>query len=389
MPKAKMGETDHFWYRLGPADIYIDSQRGNKAFGRADGQVMLSEDNGETWPHVLAFPDANNVTFSCILGNGNIVFATREKLFLSEDNLQSCEEIIVKGLDGSDYLPHTPQDPDRPGWYFHTLAGVNTFDVKGTEMLVWGNYCNVSGGATPVNIYYSTDGGRTVKLAYAFGQSPYTRDNGSPGGGSEGTILGNPDNPVCCRHVHTVAYNPAEDAFYACTGDHDKPEGYEVHWLKGKYDAAADSWDWQVLLSDRMNSRYKAGGINFVDGDLYWISDSNCREPYDRGVFRCRPEDLTAIEKHTMLFNPEVESGALMIQDGVFLATHCAPASPLACGIIISTDNGKTWAQYDLSELGPRSGTRLHEKNGDGWFRMDLRTGWIDYGEVLFLKAKQ
>ena len=39
-------------------------------------------------------------------------------------------------------------------------------------MLVWGNYCNVVGGAAPVNIYYSTDSGHTVKIAYAFGQDP-------------------------------------------------------------------------------------------------------------------------------------------------------------------------------------------------------------------------
>ena len=50
--------------------------------------------------------------------------------------------------------------PDNPGWYFHPLPGVNSWDVHGTEMLVWGNYCNVLGGAAPVNIYYSTDKGR-------------------------------------------------------------------------------------------------------------------------------------------------------------------------------------------------------------------------------------
>ena len=44
--------------------------------------------------------------------------------------------------------------------------------MNGKEMMVWGNYCNVLGGATPVNIYYSTDSGRTVKIAYAFGQNP-------------------------------------------------------------------------------------------------------------------------------------------------------------------------------------------------------------------------
>ena len=82
-----------------------------------------------------------------ILKNGNILFATREQLFLSTDNLKTHRAIIVKNRDGSDYLPHTPQNPDQPGWYFHSLDGEHTWDVDGTEMLVWGNYCNVLGGA--------------------------------------------------------------------------------------------------------------------------------------------------------------------------------------------------------------------------------------------------
>jgi hypothetical protein len=388
MSQVHSGETDHFWYRLQPEGIYIDSQRDNKAFARAEGELLLSEDNGQTWPHRLAFPNAHNLTFSHILKNGNVVFATRAKLYVSTDDLRTCEQITVKDLDGSDYVPHTPQDPERPGWYFHTLSGVCSWDVHGTEMLVWGNYCNVAGGAVPVNIYYSTDGGLSVKIAYTFGQNPFIRDNGSPSGGPEGTLLGNPDNSVLTRHIHIVSYNPVEDAFYACTGDSDRDGYFECHWLRGTYDMAADTWDWQVVISDHLNSRYKAGGICFVDGLMYWISDSNGPEPYDRGIFCCKPEDLGNKDKHTRLFNPEVESGALLIQDGVFLGTHCAPASPLACGIIVSTDNGATWAQYDLAELGPRSGTRLHEKNSDGWFRMDLRTGWIDYADVLFLKPK-
>jgi len=384
-----IASTDHFWYRLQPEGPYIDSQRDNKAFGHADGKVFLSEDNGRTWPHSLAFPNAHNITFSCILKNGNVVFSTRSKLFLSTDNLKTCQPITVKNADGTDYLPHTPQNPDNPGWYFHTIPGVNSFDVHGVEMLVWGNYCNVIGGASPVNIYYSTDGGHTVKIAYAFGQDPYTRDDGSPGGGTTGTLLGNPDNPLFCRHTHTVAYNPAEDAFYTCTGDADRAEGFECHWLRGTYDAGTDAWDWQVLVSDHLNSRYKAGGISFVDGQLYWISDSNGPEPYDRGIFRCAPADLTNSEKHTLLFNPEVESGNMLIQDNVILASHCAPASPFATGIIVSLDAGKTWAQYDLKELGHRSPCRFHEKNTDGWFRMDLRAGWIEQAEVLFLKPKE
>jgi hypothetical protein len=387
--QEQFASTEHFWYRLQPADgPYIDSQRDNRAFGYTDGEIHLSEDCGRTWPHRAAFANAKNITFSCILKNGNVVFGTRSKLFLGKDNLKTVKQITVQNADGTDYLPHTPQNPDRPGWYFHTLPGINSWDVNGTEMLVWGNYCNVLGGASPVNIYYSADGGESVKIAYAFGQNPYFRDNGSEGGGPAGTLLGDPRNPVICRHTHTVAYNPVENAFYSCTGDGDRKEGFECHWLRGTYDAKRDTWDWKVIISDHLNSNYKAGGITFIDGQLYWISDSNGPEPYDRGIFRCAPRDIGDRKKHTLLFNPGVESGAMIVQDGVFLASHCGPASPLKCGFIISLDNGRTWAQHDLSELGVRSPTRFHEKNSDGWFRCDLRTGWIKHAEVLFIKPK-
>ena len=388
VPSSNCASTDHFWYRLQPAGRYIDSQRQNKAFGYAGGSICLSEDNGHTWPYSIAFTDAQRITFSHILNRGNVLFAAGSKLYLSTDNLKTYRQITVKAADGSDYLPHTPQKADNPGWYFHTLPGVVSWDIGGAEMLVWGNYCNVIGGATPVNIYYSTDSGHTVKIAYAFGQNPYYRDNGTPGGGKTGTLLGDPNNPVFCRHIHAVAYNPAEDAFYACTGDHDKAEGHECHWLRGTYDAKKDQWQWKVLVSSSSNSRYKSGGINFVDGKLYWISDANGPKPHDRGIFRCDPADLANREKHTMLFNPLVESGNMLIQDGMILASHCAPASPMATGFIVSTDMGKTWAQYDLKELGKRSATRFHEKNGEGWFRVDLRSGWVKQADVLFIKPK-
>ena len=95
-----------------PEGPYIDSQRDNKAFGFGDGKIFLSEDNAKTWAHSAAFPEAENITFSVILKNGNILFATREQLFLSTDNLKTHREIIVKNRDGSDYLPHTPMNPE-------------------------------------------------------------------------------------------------------------------------------------------------------------------------------------------------------------------------------------------------------------------------------------
>ncbi len=384
---SDIASTDHFWYRLAPEGPYIDSQRDNKAFGFGGGKIFLSEDNGQTWPHAAEFADAEHITFSVILKNGNILFATRAQLFLSTDNLKTHHPITVKKADGSDYVPHTPKIQDQPGWYFHSLDGEHTWEVNGKEMLVWGNYCNVLGGAVPVNIYYSTDGGQTVKIAYSFGQNPAFQQKGA----EPGELVGDASNPLICRHVHCVAYHPAENAFYACTGDIFRGDGNECHWLRGVYDAKADTWDWKVLISVNSDSRFKSGGINFVDGRLYWAADANGRKvgpEHDRGIFMCAPADLTNKEAHTLLFNPGFESANMIIQDGVMIATHCAPASTYATGIIYSPDMGKTWEQYDLKEFGPRSGVRFHKKNSDGWFRVDLRKGWIERAEVLFIKPK-
>ncbi|MGV3661269.1 MAG: hypothetical protein ACO1TE_13865 [Prosthecobacter sp.] len=383
------GETEHFWYRMPSSDSpYIDSQRENKSFAFGGGKIMLSEDCGKTWAHSAAFAEADNITFSVILKNGNIVFATRERLFLSTDNLKTQREIIVKNRDGSDYKPHTPINPELPGWYFHSLDGEHCFEVNGKEMLVWGNYCNVMGGAVPVNVYYSTDNGETVKLAYSFGQNPNFQQKGAP---PETALLGDANNKIIARHIHNVTYSPSENAFYACTGDIDRGHGNECHWLRGTYDAKADTWDWKQIITVNSNSRFKSGGINFLDDKVYWIADANGPKfgpEHDRGIFTCSPADLPDKSKHTMLFNPKFESANMLVQDGVFVATHCAPASTYACGIIWSPDMGKTWAQHDLKEFGPRSGCRINKKNSDGWFRMDLRKGWIERAEVLFLKPK-
>jgi len=383
------GETEHFHYRLAPADgPYIDSQRGNRAFAFRGDKIYLSEDNGATWSREASFPEAENITFSVLLKNGNVLFATRERLFLSTDQLATHREIVVKRPDGSDYRPHVPVDPEQPGWYFHSLDGIHTWEIDGKEILVWGNYCNVLGGPVPVNIYYSTDQGETVRLAYAFGQNPkFQQKDAKPE-----DFLGDPANPLICRHIHAVVYHPDERAFYTCTGDIDRTHGKECHWLRGTYDAAADKWEWKVLISVDSNSRYKSGGINFVGGQLYWAADANgpkkLNEKHDRGIFRCAPGDLVNPDKHTKLFDAEFEMANMIIEDGVMVAGHCAPASTFKTGIAYSPDLGKTWKEYDLAEYGPRSPVRFQPKNSEGWFRMDLRKGWIERGEVLFIKPK-
>src|SRR6478672_417078 len=124
-------ETDRFWFCLAPEGPYIDCQRDNKAFGFGEGKIFLSDDNAQSWAYTAPFADAANITFSCLLKNGNVLFATRNKLFLSTDNLRTQREIVVKNPDGTDYRPHSPKNPDQPGWYYHSLDGVHTWDIDG------------------------------------------------------------------------------------------------------------------------------------------------------------------------------------------------------------------------------------------------------------------
>ena len=48
---ATYPSNEHFWYRPQPPGLFVDSQCDNRAFAYADGKVLLSEDNGRTWPH--------------------------------------------------------------------------------------------------------------------------------------------------------------------------------------------------------------------------------------------------------------------------------------------------------------------------------------------------
>ena len=383
------GENEHFWYRLAHTDgPFIDTQRDSRAFGIGNGKIFLSEDNAKTWSQEADFADTENILFSSFQANGNLVFATRDHLFVSKDNLKTLQEVTVKDRDGSDYIPHTPRDPEKAGWYFYSLDGVNTFDVKGTEMLIWGNYCNVRTEPVPSNVYYSTDGGETVKIAYSFGQNPHFQYKDA----EKESWLGDPDNSTICRHIHSVSYNSAEDAFYACSGDIERGHGLECNWLRGKYDASADSWEWKVVASSDANSRYKSGGINFVDGEVYWVADANgpktIREVYDRGIFKCDPADIANKDKHTKIYDTKFEQAVMTIDGEVILIPEYGNANPCDCGFIISNDLGKTWGQYDLKQFGDRSGVRVSKRNSDGWFRVDLRKSWLDRAEVLFIKPK-
>src|SRR5690625_2856520 len=81
--KDKYPSTKDFWYRRVNEGPFIDTQLGNKAFGFTKKEIFLSHDNCETWSNHMRFWDAENITFSHIFRNGNILIGTRNRLYLS------------------------------------------------------------------------------------------------------------------------------------------------------------------------------------------------------------------------------------------------------------------------------------------------------------------
>lgn len=100
-----------------------------------------------------------------ILGNGNIVLFCANRIYYSDDDMETINPCIVLKKDGSAYSCHEPVNPAYPGAYFNFMSGF----IEESGVCLLGNYTNSSMGASPVNLYYSLDG-ITWRVIYTFGQ---------------------------------------------------------------------------------------------------------------------------------------------------------------------------------------------------------------------------
>ena len=266
----------------------------NKAFAYADGMLFLSEDNGRTWPHSLAFPDAQRITFSHILKNGNILFATGAKLYLSTDNLKT---LPADHGEGSGRLGLPPAHAAEPG---ESPAGTSTRSrassrgtCNGAEMLVWGNYCNVLGGATPgQHLLLDRQRAHREDRLCLRTESPFSGQR-LAGRRQDRHAAGQPRQPGSLPPRAHGGVQPRRKRVLCLHGRCGLAAwGTSATGCEAPTTRRRTSGSGRSSSRTHSNSRYKSGGINFVDGQLYWISDANGPEPYDRGIFRCDPADL-------------------------------------------------------------------------------------------------
>lgn len=359
-------QNNYLYYKINRTldinNVRILYQTGDKKLLAANDTVYLTLDNGLTY-YRKVFTETRRITNGYIWPNNSIILTnTFNKVYVSNDSLTTLSEITLKDTDGSDYVYHTPASSNYPGDYFNTISQIKGGNQIGRDMIVLPHYANANlGGASPVNIYYSADTGKTFKVAYEFGQNPSYMDNAHNTGETSGTLLGDATNSIIARHVHDVVYSSYDTAWYACTGD----ALAEVQWLKGKYTPATDTWVWDSIASAYTAGRFKSVGLNMVGDTLYFSSDDNITTPAEHGIYKCHIKDIADTSLHTNL-NSGIANGADMIISG----NTIIQASTGEYGIIVSKDLGLTWTPYIKFDEYPTTFARakLTPPDSDGWY---------------------
>lgn len=290
---------------------WIIAQRDNYALAISDGLLEVSVDGSVTWSNSLVY-DTSKIINAYIFRNGNIFFTTTDnKIFLTNYNLVEPVEKTMYDLDGvTPYTIHTPANADYAGRYFYTHKYMS--DTTATDMLVFGNYCNVNLGACPVAIYCTEDFGVTFKVIYKFGQNPAYRDNGtSTGSSSTGTLLGDASNPIVTRHIHGVEYNEDGGYFVSFTGDSNKtsPVADEIHWMKHTPPSGETGWvheEYDFGAPIEQTSRLKVGEGFFYNNYLYYGSDNTgATDGTQNGLWRVYADDIEDLNLHVRLIKPD------------------------------------------------------------------------------------
>jgi hypothetical protein len=338
-----------------PSNIVINQKANYKLAFKTD-TLKWSTDGGATWPYKRYFNNTANIQMSYIWDNGTFIIGCDTTLFRSADNLSTLTAVpLMDGASAYDF--HAAVSATYPGEYMRIAEYPNVKAVMkntgGTncEMLVWGNYGNVAGGACPTNLYYSIDTGKTVKILYKFGIDTVRRDNGaSAPSATAGNYVGDPTALYKARHVEGVYFNSTDSCFYVNTGDHYRAYitngPNEIYWFKLRYTFATDSWT-MTKLTDQI--QMKAAAMYFYGDSVMWGSDYTFgSQPTYLGVFKMKTSEIGDYTKRIRVW----DSGQIIDYFSVY-GQQIVIGYPVALGKIVSTSNdfGKTFHTTTMTYL--------------------------------------
>jgi len=258
--------------------------RGDKILKYNDSLLQLSINKGATYSYSIAVPGTPSyVQMGYICANGNVVVASDQHIYLSQDNLSTIAEVVPKGIDGNNFTPST---------YDNFFASVipTEFTIGAKTFICWGNYSAIAGTEFDnINIWCTDDNFVTLKSIYKAGIT-------APG--------------VTSRHIHQVIFNPNNNTIWIQTGD-----GTDDCWIiEGTYDPELDTWSFAIVEGDNdggsathvNNTWYKISGIVFNGSDIYWSSDSD--NSARRTIIKCAYADFGDYTKYEKVFNSSTQS---------------------------------------------------------------------------------
>jgi hypothetical protein len=327
-------ENDHIYWKYDAQNIVASRDTRVLKFTVATNTVSLSIDSGVTYPYSKAVAGLTMVQFAYICANGDIAFASGDKIYRSIDNLTTVTEIGPTGSDGNPYVPVANEN--------YSQVGCSSFmDEAVGDPIFWGNYSNAAGIMYDnINIWGTVDNFATIKSYYKFG-TPNTD----------------------CKHIHNITKHP--DGYFVChTGD--GQVGTDARWLKIVYNDGLDTITLTELYSGDNTSKYFASGIGYNDSNVYW-----CTDGVDYGVHKVAEADLGTPASFVNIFpTKELSAFLLMESDGQMIASIINTKNQ----IITSNDAGDIIKANRLygtipSNLGYWT---IRPKNSAGWYFMQL-----------------
>lgn len=360
--------TNIYWYKQ--PDIYVDDVYQNKVLAFRKGEVMLSVDNGATYKYRAKWEGKDRLESSHIFGNGNIMLATCNAIFYSDDNLATIKQASVKGLDGDDYSV-----PVQIANNFF-MRNIARCTIDGVELAVGTNYGNVNDGNSPTNVFYTRDYGLTWKIAYQWGQHANYGN------------LGNPDNPEITRHGHGMYFNSDDNSIWGDFGDDIYGGKFECHWLKCSYNTSLDLWTCSIIASGDAGDMFKSSGMGF-NGDEFYFGSDITGDVTKRMIYKGDYTDPANTSLFTKIYNSAnvVSNMEYHKEDSVIIAGEGSTNN-----IITSKNNGQTFVSDTITDAAfptdSVSFTRFSEKRTDGWIKANHTGGGILYRMNRFVWIK-
>lgn len=381
--------------------LNVLATRDNYQFATDGSDLLWSNDGGETWINDYEWGTQFSggipvydkyIDFAYIFSDGTVLFACGALLFRSDDQLLTVDSVTAYQSDGvTPYAIHTPAESTMPGSYFQAFA----LDARHYEddVLLWVNYCNVVPmGAAPINVWYTSDKGLTVKSVYTFGQNPNYRDDGTDDGGATGTLLGDAGNALITRHGHGVARNPDNlNEWYITTGDEDDDD--EIHWLQLTRDPQDETFTADVVIEDAVqNNKFKAGAISIHNGHIYWSVDANggVVPETDANIFRAQLSDIEGTVEHLLYYDDGKTPASIFSHDtGKLIFAFGDADAALQNKLLIYENYGRGASKiYTIVGSGASNLLRkFYPANSEGYVKVNVGGINQNITKTLFVKA--